>query len=159
MRKAGRGIDGAARQLASGGKYSRNKGNDLDAAFSAIGIDTRQSFKHIERGDVGDFVTKQGNDIRNKRFSDYVRKPARDTKARQKEDKQKDIWFAFWYVVDLSRKCSRGGCDIRDNQIPDLEPGQCNSAGGCRDIEGNLCSINLLQSDGKCKEPKTMSLN
>ncbi|MCZ8238881.1 MAG: hypothetical protein O9310_10635 [Leptospiraceae bacterium] len=30
MRKAGRGIDGAARQLASGGKYSRNKGNDLD---------------------------------------------------------------------------------------------------------------------------------
>jgi RHS repeat-associated protein len=53
MRKAGRGIDGAARQLASGGKYSRNKGNDLDHILG-----TGQTFAGIENSNLGDKLDK-----------------------------------------------------------------------------------------------------
>jgi hypothetical protein len=53
MRKAGRGIDGAARQLVSGGRYSRNKGNDLDHLLG-----TGITFAGIQNSNIGDEINK-----------------------------------------------------------------------------------------------------
>ncbi len=75
MRKASRGIDGAARQLTSGGKYSRNKGNDLDNLLG-----TGSTFAGIQNSNIGNWLTKQYNDIR--------RKPNQRGEEKQKE---KDI--------------------------------------------------------------------
>ncbi|WP_165782268.1 RHS repeat-associated core domain-containing protein [Leptospira brenneri] len=60
-RKAGRGIDGGARWLASGGNYSRNKGNDLDNLLS-----TGSFFESIQKSDLASWVSKQYNDMRRK---------------------------------------------------------------------------------------------
>jgi RHS repeat-associated protein len=79
MRKAGRGIDGAARQLASGGKYSRNKGNDLDHILG-----TRRTFAGIENSNLGDWITKQYNDIRTKPFELNDKRALRKTEDKHK---------------------------------------------------------------------------
>ncbi|WP_425268683.1 RHS repeat domain-containing protein [Leptospira brenneri] len=60
-RNAGRGIDGGARWLASGGNYSRNKGNDLDNL-----VGTKNFFASIQKSDVSNWLTKQYKDMKNK---------------------------------------------------------------------------------------------
>ncbi len=62
-RKAGRAMDGGARFIASGGKFSRNRGNDLDSLFG-----TGSLFESIEKSDASRWVTKQYNDFRKKPF-------------------------------------------------------------------------------------------
>jgi hypothetical protein len=58
-RQIGRAVDGGARWLASGGSYSRNKGNDLDRAFGT------NFFRDIERSDAGRLVTDAWQGLRN----------------------------------------------------------------------------------------------
>ncbi|TGK86869.1 hypothetical protein EHQ24_04520 [Leptospira noumeaensis] len=60
-RNAGRGIDGGARWLASGGSYSRNKGNDLDNLFRM-----KNFFGALEKSDLSNWLSKQYNDFRRK---------------------------------------------------------------------------------------------
>jgi hypothetical protein len=57
-RGVAKAMDGGARWLASGGKYSRNKGNDIDAFYGDRGIDTNGLFKSIQYSDVGRGITK-----------------------------------------------------------------------------------------------------
>jgi RHS repeat-associated protein len=57
FRVMAKGADGGARWLVSGGKYSRNNANDLDYAFSTIGIDTNGFFDSFVRSDLGRAVT------------------------------------------------------------------------------------------------------
>ncbi|TGK97097.1 RHS repeat-associated core domain-containing protein [Leptospira brenneri] len=62
-RNAGRGIDGGARWLASGGNYSRNRGNDLDSLFRMKNV-----FGALEKSDLSNWLSKQYNDFRKKPF-------------------------------------------------------------------------------------------
>jgi RHS repeat-associated protein len=57
-------MDGGARWLASGGNYSRNKGNDIDAFYGDRGINTHGFYRSIQRSDVGRGLTDSWNRIR-----------------------------------------------------------------------------------------------
>jgi RHS repeat-associated protein len=61
-RRIGRAIDGGARWLASGGKFSRNKGNDLDYFYGEFGVDTNGLFDSIQNSDLGRAVTDINQD-------------------------------------------------------------------------------------------------
>jgi RHS repeat-associated protein len=56
-RGVAKAMDGGARWLASGGKYSRNKGNDIDAFYGDRGINTHGFYRSIQRSDVGRGLT------------------------------------------------------------------------------------------------------
>ncbi|MCW7498431.1 hypothetical protein ND860_17980 [Leptospira levettii] len=62
-RKAGRGIDGSIRSFLSGGKYSRNRGNDLDSLFK-----TGSLFGGIEKSNLGRWTSDKLKEAINKPY-------------------------------------------------------------------------------------------
>lgn len=62
-RKSGRGIDGSIRSIFSGGKYSRNRGNDLDSLFQ-----TGSTFSGIEKSNLGRWTSVKLKEVLNKPY-------------------------------------------------------------------------------------------
>ncbi len=95
-RKAGRGADGGARSLISGGKYSRNKGNDIDNLLGS-----GKFFQSLQKSDVSNWFSKQYNDLRKKPFWNSA-----DRQSKKAEDRleQRNIICAAVFADNLAQR-------------------------------------------------------
>jgi RHS repeat-associated protein len=153
-RIVGKALDGGARWLASGGSYSRNRGNDLDATFGNIGIKTNSLFNSIEISDLGKSITKAYNWSRSRlkqpnttggRHKNYT-KDDNDKRRRVEAIGKAFALINYFKVID---KYAGGGT----NEIPLPEPGTCNDIDYCQEADGGVfCWESQMDGDGKCQK-------